>query len=464
MDAETKTPDAETTTPTISNEKEVARILYKGFVSYLSLRAVGIGLGYVAQIFLSRWLGSHSYGYYSLLATAAFVLAYVVGLGYPTAMQRFLPNYRAHGDWPSFMGFVKYAVRRMTTASMALGVLVGAGLAIMHEFQKPQNPWTEPETFAALLTLVLIPVQGTQEVYEAGLTAQQRWLDSFVPSMLLTPLLFVGGVALADAFFPGRLAVYQVLLVLLLVNILSTGIQRILLQRSLPPEGRHCSISFADKDQWDATGKPVLVMTMFGILSARADLFAVGLLDGHSDAGIYAAVLATSELLNTFSKAANTVVTPQIGPLLAAKNSQLLQQVLVRSAQLATYPTLILTIMLCYMGTDVLGLFGPNYEGGYWALVILCWNQVLIASAGPPAYVLIVSGHSVKVARGFAFSLTVQLVLLAVLTPHYGMVGASSSSLLAGLLLRILLTRYVAKVTGINFGILGGLTHKWLRG
>ncbi len=446
-----------------SDETVESKNLLDGFLKYLSLRAVGIILGYVTQIFLSRWLGPHHFGYYSLMATAAFVLAYIVGLGYPIAMQRFLPNYRAEGKWALFRGFVHYSVIKMTKASFVLAVLVGAGLAFVRAIHHSDDPWTDAETFGCVVTLLLIPVQGGQEAYEAGLTAQQRWLDSFVPSMVLTPVLFMAGIAVADYLTPGELLVYHVLFVYLAVNMFSTLIQRVLLVRSYPAEARNVAFEYDPKD-WDATAKPVLVMTLFGIVTARADLFGVALFDGHSDAGIYAAVLATAELLNTFSKAANTVVTPLIGPLLAKKDVAGLQKVLIRSSQLATYPTLIFALFLTYAGTYVLDLFGNGYEGGYWALVVLTWNQVLIASAGPPSYVLIVSGHSVKVAQGFAISLVIQLVLLVVLTWKFQMLGASASSLIAGLFLRTILAYWVSKYTGIQSGFLGGITHKGVRG
>lgn len=450
--------------PAASDGTPEAQGLLKGFLSYLGLRSVGIVLGYLTQIFLSRWLGSHKFGYYSVLATSAFVLAYIVGLGYPTAMQRFLPTYRLKGDWSSFRGMVGYAANKMLRASFFLAILGGLVLGIAHEVHTGTDPFAMAETWAAVAILLLIPVQAAQEVYEAGLTAQQRWLDSFLPSMVLTPVLFMIGIAVTDYLVPGQLLVVHVLLTYLAVNFISTAIQRFLLHRSYPPGASKEPVSIADARTWDDTSRPVLVMTMFGILTARADLFGVALFDGHDDAGIYAAVLATAELLNTFSKAANTVVTPLIGPLLLQKNEPALQKVLVNSARLATYPTMIVAIFLTYCGSDVLEIFGPGYSVGYWALVVLTWNQVLIASAGPPAYVLIVSGHSVKVAEGFAMSLSLQLVLLVILTWKFHMLGASLSSLLAGLFLRTLLAWYVTRYTGIRFGFLGGLTHTGIRG
>lgn len=447
-----------------SDGRQEAQGLLKGFLSYLGLRSVGILLGYVTQIFLSRWLGSHNFGYYSVLATSAFVLAYIVGLGYPTAMQRFLPTYRLKGDWASFRGMVGFAAQKMLRASFFLAVLGGLVLGIGHELHTGTDPFYMAETWAALTILLLIPVQAAQEVYEAGLTAQQRWLDSFLPSMVLTPVLFMISIAITDYFVPGKILVVHVLLDYLVVNFLSTSLQRYLLRRSYPPGATREPVNVSDAPTWRDTSRPVLVMTMFGILTARADLFGVALFDGHDDAGIYAAVLATAELLNTFSKAANTVVTPLIGPLLMQKNETALQKVLVDSARLATYPTMIVAIFLTYCGSDVLEIFGAGYSSGYWALVVLTWNQVLIASAGPPAYVLIVSGHSVKVAEGFAMSLALQIVLLVILTWKFRMLGASASSLLAGLFLRTLLSWYVTRYTGIRFGFLGGLTHTGLRG
>ncbi|MEW6284009.1 MAG: hypothetical protein AB1758_35680, partial [Candidatus Eremiobacterota bacterium] len=322
-----------------------ARLL-AGFKSYLALRSAGILLGYAAQVFVSRWMGKQEYGYYSLLTTAAFVLGYVAALGFPTSMERFLPQYIVDGRWGKFKGLIRYSTTRMLWASAAMAVPMGAVLAWYPH-------WSNLEKLAAVAAMILIPVQSAQEIFEGGLTAEKRWMDSFVPSLVVAPVAFILGVVALDQVI-GQLHLMHVMVVLVVVNALTTLLQGVLLIRSLPPEARGATPDYSDRGPWVATSIPVLVMIMFGVLQARADLFAVGYFLGHAHAGVYAAVLATTDVLGTFAKASSTVVTPEIAPLLHEGRIARLQWLISDAALLATRPTVVLAILLTFIGDDLL--------------------------------------------------------------------------------------------------------------
>ena len=82
-------------------------------------------------------------------------------------------------------------------------------------------------------------------------------------------------------------------------------------------------------------------------------------------------------------------------------------------------------LVIAFGGKLLLWIFGAVYVSAYPALIVLAAGASIGALAGPAAYVLLLTGHEGAYPRIMACGLLVRLVLIAVLGPWLGLMGAA---------------------------------------
>jgi O-antigen/teichoic acid export membrane protein len=82
-------------------------------------------------------------------------------------------------------------------------------------------------------------------------------------------------------------------------------------------------------------------------------------------------------------------------------------------------------MILAAFGSIVLRLFGPGFEHGYAALLILTLGQLVNAFTGPAVSLLTMTGHQVVTARVLSTSAVFGVVFGLVFTRIWGSVGTA---------------------------------------
>ncbi|WP_233222613.1 lipopolysaccharide biosynthesis protein [Chroococcidiopsis sp. CCALA 051] len=80
-------------------QSDLLNTLIRGAGAALSVQIFSAGTIYVSQILLARWLGVTEYGIYDYAIALSLSLAFLAGLGLPTAVLRFIPKYQFEQDW-----------------------------------------------------------------------------------------------------------------------------------------------------------------------------------------------------------------------------------------------------------------------------------------------------------------------------------------------------------------------------
>jgi O-antigen/teichoic acid export membrane protein len=100
-------------------------------------------------------------------------------------------------------------------------------------------------------------------------------------------------------------------------------------------------------------------------------------------------------------------------------------------------------------------LFGRDFTGGQTPLTILCIGQLVNAAMGSVGYLLIMTGHGRDAAVGIAAGAGVNLLLSALLIPHWGVNGAAAASAIGLIVWNVVLAVFVWKRIGILTTALG---------
>lgn len=116
-------PKIDSSEPLNSQQPNLLITLIRGAGAALIVQIVSVETGYAAQILLARWMGVTEYGVYDLAIAFSLSLAFIAGLGLPTAILRFIPEYRVKQDWAHLRGILRSSCRQTWIASLLLAMV-----------------------------------------------------------------------------------------------------------------------------------------------------------------------------------------------------------------------------------------------------------------------------------------------------------------------------------------------------
>jgi O-antigen/teichoic acid export membrane protein len=158
------------------------------------------------------------------------------------------------------------------------------------------------------------------------------------------------------------------------------------------------------------------------------DVFLIGLTLGAREAGLY---YAASRLANVFAivgTGLHNFSTREIARLQADHQRVELR----RSLRLVSAVTAVLIAaglaVVLLAGKPLLGLFGPTFEEGYLALVVLAIGAAVTALGGPAPAVLRLTGNEGAYTRIIAGFVLTRAALVVLLAPTVGLLGAAIAS------------------------------------
>ena len=175
---------------------------------------------------------------------------------------------------------------------------------------------------------------------------------------------------------------------------------------------------------WRFSG-PRGLASMLGMTVTWTDILLVGALRSTREAGIYAAASRLSIAGAYALQAVGMAIAPQISGLLA-RGSVARVEALYRVAtwwlMALSWP---LYLTLIAFAPLVMGMFGPDFVSGQWALVILSGAMLINLATGNVTVVLLMSGKSALNLINAATSLALNVVLNLTLIPSMGITGAA---------------------------------------
>ena len=161
------------------------------------------------------------------------------------------------------------------------------------------------------------------------------------------------------------------------------------------------------------------------VLLEWADVLIVAAIASPAEAGIYAVVTRTVRAGQVVDRAMRLAVSPTISRLLAVGNVEATKDLhtkVTRAMILCSWP---FYLTLAIMGPAVLSLFGPGFEAGSVALVVLSLAMLISSSAGMLQSILLQGGRSSWQASNKAIVLTASVGSNLLLVPLLGILGAA---------------------------------------
>ncbi len=161
---------------------------------------------------------------------------------------------------------------------------------------------------------------------------------------------------------------------------------------------------------------------------AAAPSFALGMYAATTVVGQYALAWRIVLVLNILVSAMAAIASPQFARAAAVKNEGELQRVAAQAVGLTVALSVLPIVLLAAMPGYFLSVFGPGYAQAAGILRILLAGQAVLVFCTAVPELLGMTGCARVLTRINVASLVFLLLLLALLTPHYGAIGAASAT------------------------------------
>ena len=146
----------------------------------------------------------------------------------------------------------------------------------------------------------------------------------------------------------------------------------------------------------------------------------------------------------------NAIFPPMFSRLHRDREFVELNRVAEKSARLGLALSTPLLIIVVLFGREILGIFGAEFQNGYFILVVIAFGQWVNAFTGSVGFLLTMTGHDM-IMRWLSVSMTIVGILLFCLSTKVAGVHGSSISLSATLVIQNLISAYfVYSKLGIN--------------
>ncbi len=389
--------------------------------------------GFFFKIYTARVLGAEGIGLYALGTSVVAFFSLFAHWGIPRAMVRFIPMYAAQNDAARIRGLIVRGGLVVALVSSTLGIVL-----FFTRDEIATRIFSEP-ALAPILALFAFSIPlGTlgflldQIAVGFQQTARSKSINSFFtyPLLIVLTVIFlnlgwgVSGYVLATLFSSAA-----GILVLMRV-----------VQRLVPAAVHHSSLEPA---VWRYAGA-MAFLGIWGFLSGEADKLILGIYLPTASVGVYSVALTIAAFIPMLLTSVNSIFAPTISHLYAQGQRALLAQLLQTLTKWIFGLTVPLIGIILLFGSELMRLFGKEFQAGWMVLAIVALGQLVNVGTGSVGMMLLMTGHQRELIQSQISSALATLVLYGLLIPQFGVLGAALGQAIGLTMANVLNLWYVA--------------------
>lgn len=436
-----------------SEERRITGAVARSGSLNLAGSAIAALSGLLLTWIVARGVSQDDAGRFFAITSLFVILAGIAEMGGDAALPRFVPYLRAQGRH----GELGNLLRLATLLTLAAGLVLGIGLVVV-AFAIDLDLGVDPSSGGYPLLLVGLAIAIPFAALGNVLLAATRAFFSIRPTVVLEKLaknvlqLLLVGAGVLAASVSGMVVGWVAPLVLLcipaawwVVRILRTA------WRQTPNEDRRKGIGVPG--YLDYTW-PRALSRLLAIVLQRADIVVVAALLSVREAALYAVASRLIVLGQFAASSIQQVLAPQIAHLIERHTWVSTMRVAKLSAawtMLLVWPLYLLSISAGPMLLTILG--GEDYTAAAPALAILAVGMLVASATGPVDTVLLMAGRSSASLFNMMVAVAVNLSLLFLLIPRWGIAGAAvawSAALVVRALLGVVMVRLMTGLTAFG--------------
>ncbi len=390
-------------------------------VNLVGVRFGGAAIGLVIQVLLARMLAQEDVGVVFMGMSASAIMSLAMTAGYPALTMTVLPRYYALGRKTLVQAFHRAAWRDTFIVTSVL-VVIG----IVAWLFAPLSP----ELRAALIFGALTAPGGALiRLTSSVANSQRRFQLSYVPDFI---------------FRPGLLLLFLVAMWVLGLSVDRTGVmaamiaiitavaigQAIILGRDPLPRtlraGRH-DLAPALR------GRAASMVLIAAVTMAFADIVTLvgGLFLPAYDVAQLGIAIRLAALAGFVIQVTQNFILPDLSAAVVAGDRRLAQTFILRINLIAFGSIACCVLATVFFGPWILAVFGEEYQGAHWPLVLFMVSQLFRAAGGMNQHLLSLQGYQARSASACAAAVALLFAAASLLTPMLGLMGVAIAVILS---------------------------------
>ena len=409
----------------------------RGSTLFLVGRVLLVGLNFVTQVLIVRYLSKADYGAFAYALVVAMNVESVITLGLDRVDKQFMATYDEEGDYSRLAG----------TIALVFGSVVSLGLAaalLLYGFQNwvGESLIGEKQVVSILLVLILLaPIQSVDNLTMSLFGVLSRPRAVFFRRYVLNPVLRLLVVVLfiaanADVLF---LAVGYVAAGALGVTLYGGMLIRLFRKRGLLGYFRPSRIKVPARKVL-GYAIPLTTTDLGVVISQTLGVFLIGLYFGTPEVAALRAVVPVAHLNQLVIRSFTFLYAPYAAREVVRGQTDSIRELYWQTAMwivVFSFPVFAVTFALAEPAT--VALFGERYRDSGTLLAVLALGNYVSAASGFNGITLQVYGKIRFLVWTNLAATALNVVLLLVLIPAYGALGAAiamSASLIVQNLLK----------------------------
>ncbi|MBU1139079.1 MAG: oligosaccharide flippase family protein [Proteobacteria bacterium] len=397
------------------------RQILQGTAGAFAVRALAAAASLLMNVLLARVLSVSDYGVIALGLSWLNIVATLACFGTDTVSVRYIAEAKSRGDDSQIAAVMRWGQNLTMIFGTAVGV---ASCGLLYTIF---SNYRENQLFALCSIVMAAPLLAFTLNRANVLRGVKKVVSAATVEMLLKPLgiiLLVGGGSLISGWSTSMISVaFSIFLVHMTMAWVGRSVTH-----NLVAHHSGISVTSAQRQEWFQVAKSIVFMNVLGVLIGNMDTVFVGYFVDAGSAGIYRASAQLASLVSFGLGASNGIMAPLIAELYSNGKHADLRKTLRFSVALVGSVGVVSALTMGIWGEFALKLFGPEYQTGYYSLLILLTAQAINALCGPTGFMMSMTGHQVQAARLFTMSALISALLNILLIPSYGILGAAAAN------------------------------------
>ena len=398
------------------------------------VRVLGMVIGLIVSMFLSRSLGADGVGVINLAQRIVSIIIIVGLLGIPQVIIKEVSIGKVNENWKLIgdVMFTSLFLSGFVTMIISLLLIYLAPWISEHIFDEKRL------TYPLIIGLVVMTPQVLTILYSSGLNGFRKiWQSNFLEQGLSVSIVGL----LLTFFYTNDIQITITKVALMyatsrLVVMMATGAywRKIFIKKA--------KSNFIGK-RLLKTSLPLMVVSASFIISSSIDSLMLGWLSTTAQVGLYSVALKVALLSGFLTHISKAVLSPKVAHLYHSGQISELQRLLKRTTMALSLIGAMALIIVMLFGRTILLLWGFEFVEAYWVLLILCFGQFFDTAAGPVGILLAMTGQE-KLLKNLTLStLFLNIIMTYFLIKKFGAVGGATATAVSILINMMLCTFYV---------------------
>lgn len=378
----------------------------------------------VMAVLLARWLGADDYGLYVLAVSAGFASSGIASLGLDTAMERNVAVHVRRSDPAALRGSLQVGIvfTIITSLAVAVALFVFTDTIADKVFDEPR--------LAELLELsaVLTPLLALNTLLLASLLGFKRMGAATLADDFVQPLIRL---ALIGALAVVGMTAFRASVAITVSYVASTVVMVHVVRRLVAAESDGQRSSRRDVGQILWFAFPFWFAGLLRIVRTRLQPLLLGILGSAANVGVFSVVTSAGTLSRIANLSINKALRPSLAQLHDLGDREEIGRLYATTTRWTFTANLPVFLIMVTMPHELLGLFGPNFETGVSALIVVAVAEVVNAATGMCGAIIAMSEYNkLKLFNSFAWMI-VSVAANIALIPPFGVMGAAVAILVS---------------------------------